>query len=244
MSSLQTLFIWDFDKTLVLDDTDLTAVQTLDARVVASHLHNVDLVDRQGWTQVMNKAFAVLVTSGHSPSEIVKAATSVRLPRETANAIRQIAATSHAENAIVSDSNSLFIHECLSRHALPHHLFTAGIHTNPAYVDHSRLLVTPYTVAHGIEHCCQRCPPNICKGDITDSIIENYSPRPTVVYIGDGYNDFCPVRRLSMEDTVLYRSGFSLERLINRHPTELRVQGISWESPKDLHRFILNKLSI
>lgn len=237
MTLLRKLFIWDFDKTIVLDDTDRTAVQTLAPHIVRHYLQNEERVRRNGWTSVMNDAFASLISIGHTPQEIISAAACSRFPQATANALQSVATSSEAANAIISDSNSAFIHACLSR-LYANTLFAAGIHTNPAYVDSSSIYVTPYCVAHNNQHQCATCPPNLCKGNVMETILKKYSPRPIVIYIGDGFNDYCPVSHLIEDDVVIYRSGFSLEKLIKQNEMSIAARTIAWETPEILNELV------
>lgn len=240
---LRKLFIWDFDKTVVLDDTDLNAVQTLAPHVVHSHLHNEERVRRDGWTNVMNDAFSTLLSLGHTPQEIISAAARSHFPQATTNTLRSVAASPDSANAIISDSNSAFIQACLARaDATP--LFTAGIHTNPATISSSSLRVTPYSVAHDSPHHCTTCPTNLCKGNVMEAVLTKYSPRPTIIYIGDGLNDFCPVRRLVKTDIVMYRSGFTLERLIRQNRMSLAAKTFVWSTPEMLNELVNSILQI
>lgn len=232
MSLPNILFLWDFDNTLVLNDSDRLAVETLGPDVLTSHLHNRDLVRKLGWTQVMNDAFSELVSRGHRPEAIIQAGGNTLLPPPTLNAVREIADCPCAHSAILSDSNSAFIDSCLARHGASAY-FSAGVFTNSANVDESRLVIHPYT--QNDPHDCPTCPPNLCKGVVCRRLLHLHSPHSRFVYVGDGSNDFCAARLLGPRDVVLYRAGFSLEKKLQ---AGVPATITPWNSPEELHTLV------
>ncbi|CAM9796073.1 unnamed protein product [Choristocarpus tenellus] len=107
-----------------------------------------------------------------------------------------LAGRAGAEQAIVSDANTVFIEQVLSHHGL-RPLFTKGIHTNSgAFKEDGRLDIGPHWAKES-PHGCPRCPPNMCKGSILEEIVgrgpEGERKYDKVVYVGDGKGDFCPV---------------------------------------------------
>lgn len=249
----ETLFIWDFDRTVILDDTDYASVHSLYPSLIQTHLHNRQRVRRHGWLTVMNDAFNVLFEQGYAASDIISAAAAnTNLPAATASAIRSISETNNASSVIVSDSNTLFINECLLRNGLsPSAHFADEIHTNVAHIDvNKKLKVSPYTHVYG-EHTCKTCPSNLCKGQVSQEIIakkvhQHHSSRQSfrVVYIGDGTNDFCAVRSLhgGLDDKVLYRKGYALGQLINDGhslpSSDNNITCLPWEDAQQLEQSI------
>ena len=58
---------------------------------------------------------------------------------------------------------------------------------------------------------------NLCKGQILEDYIASSEKKFSLVcYVGDGKNDFCPSLRLSANDLVCVREGFSLVKYIQQ----------------------------
>lgn len=73
-------------------------------------------------------------------------------------------------------------------------------------------------------HQCPQClaagRPNICKSQIIQRILHNsHLIDPTIIFVGDGCNDYCPVRNvLRPRDYVFARSGFALHKRLSEEP--------------------------
>lgn len=233
------LFIWDFDRTITDQDSDQESIKALNPSLLSSHLHNRELVERLGWTSVMNQAFQSLIENdGYSSIDITRAASlNVDIPSPIVKVFRSIASCGFAQNAIASDSNMSFITAILLHHDLNpiEHYFPAGIHTNKTAVSPGEFKVIP----HHNDHSCPTCPPNLCKRKVVDSILATFSTRPVIVYIGDGSNDFCPVHQsLNHNDLALCRSGYSLQRLVENHRLAISAACMSWATAEQLELLI------
>ncbi|ETO09710.1 hypothetical protein RFI_27667 [Reticulomyxa filosa] len=55
-----------------------------------------------------------------------------------------------------------------------------------------------------------------------------------IVYIGDGYNDLCPLLHMQKHDFVLVRKGKALEQLIDANQSHIQSQVLKWEDGRDL----------
>lgn len=235
---MQTLFVWDFDNTIVLQDTDRAAVEMLQPDMLESHLNNRQLVKQIGWTQVINLSLTELAHRRFTPTDILQAVSTCHFPAATLEALRAIGSHPQARSAIISDSNSEFIGACLKAHDA-NDLFSAGILTNLANLHDDKIIqVVPYTVAHDAPHTCPSCPSNLCKGTALNRLTSG-SPHPSrIVYVGDGANDFCAARQLQKNDVVLFRKGFSLQRRIEKSPASLLATAIGWDTPEELKQLV------
>lgn len=239
MTQPKILFIWDFDRTIIHQDSDEETIRALNPSLLSTHLHNRELVKRLGWTSVMNQTFQSLIENdGYSSADITRAAShNVDIPSPTVKVFRSIASCGFAENAIASDSNVSFITATLLHHGLNpiERYFSAGIHSNDTVVSADEFKIIP----HHTGHSCPTCPPNLCKKKVVDAILATFSARPVVVYIGDGSNDFCPVRQsLTHNDLALYRSGYSLHRLVEKHRSEVSAACMAWSTADQLELLI------
>lgn len=235
---MQTLFVWDFDNTIVLDNTDQLAIEKLQPDLLESHLKNRELVKEIGWTEVMNLSLSELARRGFTPTDILDAVSKCHFPDATLQSLQTVASHPQASNAIVSDSNTEFIRVCLENSNATD-LFADGIFTNLGVVrDEKVIQVVPYTTTKDAPHTCISCPSNLCKGVVLNNLIEKRTEFSRVVYIGDGSNDFCAALQLRPADIVLFRKGFSLERKINRASASLQATPIGWNSPEELRQLV------
>ncbi|CAM9556361.1 unnamed protein product, partial [Ectocarpus sp. 13 AM-2016] len=75
-----------------------------------------------------------------------------------------LAGRAGAQQAVVSDANTVFIEEFLKHHGV-RGLFGKGISTNGGvFTEDGRLDVQPYHTNQAAPHGCRLCPPNMCKG--------------------------------------------------------------------------------
>ena len=128
------------------------------------------------------------------------------------------------EPIIISDSNSVFI-EMILQHLGQQDCFRS-VYTNPAQFNDSGVLQIEY---YHTQDWCDLSTVNLCKGHILQEHIKAAASRPTpviyktVLYVGDGNNDFCPGLRLKNSDYLCARAGYSLVKKI-QSATEQKVQ--------------------
>lgn len=235
---MQTLFVWDFDNTIVLDNTDEVAIEKLQPDLLESHLKNRELVKEIGWTEVMNLSLSEMARRGFTPTNIFDAVSKCHFPDSTLQSLQMIASHPQASNAIVSDSNTEFIRVCLENSRATN-LFAGGIFSNMGVVQDEKVIqILPYATTNDASHACTSCPSNLCKGVVLNNLIEKLPGPSRVVYIGDGSNDFCAALQLRPEDIILFRKGFSLERKINRTRASLQATPTGWNSPEELRQLV------
>eukprot|EP00243_Klebsormidium_subtile_P006602 TRINITY_DN2836_c0_g1_i1.p1 TRINITY_DN2836_c0_g1~~TRINITY_DN2836_c0_g1_i1.p1 ORF type:complete len:247 (+),score=28.70 TRINITY_DN2836_c0_g1_i1:261-1001(+) len=223
------LVIFDFDWTLIDDNSDTFVVEQLGAGDLMLSLRK-----ELPWTQLMDRMMHELHLRGRTLPEIDACLSRIPLREAMARAIRRTAALGCSLH-IVSDANSHFISTILAAHDLTDCF--ASVHTNPAEIDSSGpLRVFPFHPPHG----CLLCPPNMCKGLILDKIVGDQRPDGLhVIYLGDGGGDYCPSLRLRRGDHVLARAGFPLlKRLQNGQKSEGTVH--VWDSADDVERLLLS----
>lgn len=141
---------------------------------------------------------------------------------------------------IASDSNTLYIESSLDAHFPGVRPFISQIHTNgyeevregevvsgspldpmkgteterdikfnQGQTRHSRLF---WYESHQCQCCLEGRKPNMCKSRIIHRILQSSTLiDPTIIFIGDGRNDYCPVKHtLRPRDYVFARRGFPL----------------------------------
>jgi pyridoxal phosphate phosphatase PHOSPHO2 len=131
----------------------------------------------------------------------------------------------------VSNSNEVYISTILAKHGLSD-LFDQVI-TNPAKWDGDRLHIGRRVPADAEQHgCTVGCMPNMCKGAELDAWLANHGGKDafeTIVYVGDGGNDYCPLLRMRSQDLACVRKDMELAARIAKNPGEVPVRIEYWD---------------
>ena len=169
------IIIFDFDYSLINVNSD-TYVPEYFAPELESYIKNEIKLGRQ-WTALMNNVVHKLFHEYHiTPEQINKCLGTMPYFPE----IQQIllyagtlssSSTSLVRTYILSDANTIFINEFLKAQNLTSSIYQ--VITNPAYYDNEGCLhIHPYTnsLNGDLPHLCPRCPINLCKGKVLDSL--------------------------------------------------------------------------
>lgn len=211
-SQLRKLVAFDFDHTVVNDNTDVVVRDLLDKSFITPEIQQLH---KDGlWTEYMQRIFRILHSNGYTKAQIQS--TIEAMPEVTGlkELIRQLHATDAVDVIIVSDSNGMFI-KCWCDYNGITECFKS-IFTNPAEFDATGLLqIQPFQ--HQAQ--CTLSSVNLCKGDVLEQFVKRQADAHNVIYdkifyVGDGGNDFCPILRLGMMDFGLARQGFQLQKRI------------------------------
>lgn len=128
------------------------------------------------------------------------------------------------EIAFASDANHLFIEATIDHHLSFARGSISQIHSNPFHEVNNgvgegdrKCRVTWYEpTGHDCRSCADRDHPNMCKSLIIARLL--HSTRlidPTVIFVGDGENDYCPVlNALRPRDCILARRNFSIHKAL------------------------------
>ncbi|CAN8063007.1 unnamed protein product [Agarophyton chilense] len=226
------LFVFDFDETLVPHNTDLLPLIHLAPDLLHSHVNNPHH-RALGWTTLMNTVLSILHSRHLSPAKILQTMHQAVIHPATKSMLSTLFNNPHVHCAIASDANSLYIQSCLEVNHINPSQFTAGIFTNPAHVHLDTIFVKPFATQ---PHSCPTCPPNLCKSIVLKHLQTRY-PSHTLVYVGDGSNDYCPAKRIPTDGYVLPRQAFRLEHKILQHG-QVHCQVRSWASAEQLQSIV------
>ena len=226
-SSLHTLFVWDFDWTVINANSD----EYIPAFFLGKEATEEGL--REAWKSTNGDWHAcveilvnrVLSQTDTTNDDILEAARQMPYLEQVKETFATIQAKTEQQSEsgatvgqmILSDGNTLFI-EAFCKYSLQNIDFTHGIVSN-----RGRFLTTdddaskaPLEVVHyseGNPHDCPSCPANLCKTRaLQDQLLLSYRDDEIrnfrIVYVGDGANDACPaLRYLQEQDTLLARRG-------------------------------------
>lgn len=203
--AMRTLCIWDFDWSMVEENSDTWVIDQIGAHDIYTHLR-----ESQGlpWTRLMDATLSAAAAQlGATPADVRAAVRALPVDAGLADWLCGAATARRGmEMVIVSDANSVYIAEVLAHHGLTS--CVAEVHTNPAAWDErtGALRVAPL---HAAPHGCHRCPANMCKGQVVRDVLARRravgAAPDAVVYVGDGRGDFCPTVQL-LEDDALGRA--------------------------------------
>ena len=223
MASSNMLLVWDFDWSLINENTDTFVVQQLDPSGDVWRRGKQKMQQGVGWTELMDWALGELCYDRPA----LDAALSAIPITDGARRAVQAACAAGAEQRILSDANSHYIATVLAAHG--HADAFTRIETNPAEFADGRLRVRPHQ-PDGAPHGSALCPPNLCKGTVLDRWIAELQPA-RVIYVGDGSGDYCPATRLRPGDVLLARRAphDGLLKKCRANPAAVRAEVVEWD---------------
>ncbi|KAL2342609.1 hypothetical protein Fmac_003894 [Flemingia macrophylla] len=236
-SAAATVVVFDFDRTLIDDDSDRWIV----AEMGLTHLFN-QLRQTMPWTSLMDRIMEELHSHGITADHIVQCLKRVPLHPNTVSAIKSAHALG-CDLRIISDANLFFIRTILEHRGLLGCF--SHIYTNPSFLDsEGRLRITPFHDSTLSPHACPLCPPNMCKGLVMDQIRDS-SPgnERRFIYLGDGSGDYCPTLKLKGGDFVMPRKNYPLSNRIHSDPKLVAAEVHDWSNGEELENILLNLIN-
>ncbi|XP_045456762.1 pyridoxal phosphate phosphatase PHOSPHO2-like [Melitaea cinxia] len=209
---MASLAVFDFDRTIVNDDSDATIINRLREKKPPPEWE----AGSHDWTPYMSNVFEHAYSAGLHPDDILDSIASM-LPNP---GIVELITTLHEEGwdvLVLTDANSVFVKHWLKEHGLQDAV--KEVVTNRAFWKNDRLYIEP--CMH--QTSCPRCPSNLCKSlalaQWCDS--KNYQ---RYIYSGDGRNDYCPATNLPANAIVFPRRGFPMYDLIKKTMSSINPQ--------------------
>ncbi|KEG11730.1 Phosphoethanolamine/phosphocholine phosphatase [Trypanosoma grayi] len=224
------LVVFDFDHTVVDCNTDEVVPQQLGC---GDHLRSLMKAQPQmQWTKLVDTVVAPF-TRAQIEGAVKKSVVMEEGMPEVFRFLQQQqqlgqqgdnpAASSQVEIAIASDANHVFIETAIAHHIPFARQGISQIHSNSFHDvtdggEARRCRLTWYEPeGHNCTCCNMREHPNMCKSRIISRLL--HTSRlidPTVIFIGDGANDYCPVINvLRPRDYMFARRGFPIHRLLS-----------------------------
>ena len=228
----KTLVAFDFDHTIIDDNSDLYVRKLAPNGQVPKHIK--DLYSENGWTEYMGAIFRYLYETGISPNQMLNCMKEIPLVKGMDNLFSLLQGDAY-EGIIISDSNSTFI-DCILKDK---HLNGAidKVYTNPATFDKKGCLNIDY---YHTQDWCDLSTINLCKGHILEDHIKTRRAEGTVykriAYVGDGSNDLCPSLKLGEQDLIFAREGYRLIKKINKGEHPLKAKVVVWGHGDDIYQ--------
>lgn len=234
------LVVFDFDHTLVDENSDTWVIHCTPNQSLPAWLK--DSYQRGLWTEYMGRVFTYIGEQSIHQDAVREVMQMIPFTDGMIELLKFIYQNkSHIDCIIVSDSNTLFIDWILEAGGVACAIDT--VFSNPASIDqHGHIQLQCFH-----SHSCERCPVNMCKQKVlrdfrarqTDAEVQYH----TVCYVGDGTNDYCPIKALSEGDFAMPRKGYSLEKLLaksRRESSAPKAQVIPWSSGIEILNHLKN----
>lgn len=240
----RNLAVFDFDHTIINDNSDTAIMKLVDNKIPkeVKILHRSD-----GWTAFMQGVFKTLHESNIQENAINNLIRNLPAVQGMPDLIKEMNENLNFDVIIISDSNNHFIDLWLEENNLKGNIFK--VFSNPAKFENGLLKIRMYH----LQDYCKLSTKNLCKGQIMEDFINDQRESDiiyeTVVYIGDGVNDFCPILRLRDNDVACVRKEYKCVDLVKKSIDGRYVDddGISrivksnvciWENGYDIIEFI------
>ena len=214
--------VFDFDHTLVDGNTDTWITKLCED---AKHIQkNKELC----WTDRMAAIFRTLHEKKFTKLDFEQCLHTLPFTKGMKELLTFIF-SKNIDCIIISDSNTFFIKYLLEYGNVQQ--CVKEIYSNPADWTDSGCLV----IQHYHTHNCGQCPVNMCKGDILKSYISNTnSTENTLLYVGDGRNDYCATKQMKPNDYAFAREGYGLLKLLEQNVQKNQPIVKPWRSGFDI----------
>ncbi|XP_066260154.1 pyridoxal phosphate phosphatase PHOSPHO2-like [Euwallacea similis] len=210
---MKNLAVFDFDHTVIDDNSDTAVMTLIDKSKFSPELQK--LRKAEGWTAFMQGVFQVLHENGITKVEISELVRKIPEVRGMKSLISKLYEDLSYDVIIISDSNTYFIDLWLRANNLSSKVLK--VFSNPAEFDESGLLKIEM---YHLQESCKLSTKNMCKGMIMEDFIKEQSRKGivynSVAYVGDGYNDLCPILRLNSKGLACCREKYKCVDMVRR----------------------------
>ncbi len=229
------LFVFDFDETIIENNSDTYIFNTLEKKDIPQKLKETY---RPGfWLDFMRNVFDFMKENNVSPIQMKTILEEIPLTDGFQNLIQYINSKNEDvfESIIISNANTLFIDWILQKKGLTN-IFDK-IFTNQAKIEEGLIKIYNYH-----SHDCPFCPVNMCKKKILLDFLHG-KKYESICYVGDGLNDFCPTTLLKKKDVVFPREKFPLSEKIRDHRKnhEYEPKVCFWNNGLNILQYIKNE---
>ncbi|KAM9366230.1 pyridoxal phosphate phosphatase PHOSPHO2 [Symphorus nematophorus] len=233
---MKTLMVFDFDHTVVDDNSDTWVIRCLPGQALPDSVKNSY---RKGhWTEFMGRVMNYIGDQEVSPDRVRSVMETIPFTAGMTDLLTFISEhKSTIDCIVISDSNTMFIEWILSASGLQ--AAVDQVFTNPAKINELGYMEVQCYHSHD----CDRCPVNLCKKKVLELYLSEQSEGGVeyerIFYVGDGGNDLCPTSCLRGHDVAMPRKGYTLEKLLAKleaqeENTSLKAKVIVWSSGTDI----------
>ncbi|XP_061621337.1 pyridoxal phosphate phosphatase PHOSPHO2 [Phyllopteryx taeniolatus] len=220
---MKTLMVFDFDHTVVDDNSDTWVIRCLPGQTLPDTVKN--LYRKGHWTEFMGRVMDYIGEQEVSVESVRAEMECIPLTAGMSDLLTFISRNkSDVDCVVISDANALFIDWILCAAGL--RSAVDRVFTNPAALNS----LGRVEVRRHHAHDCRRCPINMCKRKVLEGYLAQQDKYSHVLYVGDGANDLCPAFCLRGRDVVLPRKGYALEKLLEGEKDAVKAKVVVWSS--------------
>ncbi|NXG44334.1 PHOP1 phosphatase, partial [Psilopogon haemacephalus] len=233
------LLVFDFDETIVDENSDESIVRAAPGQALPEHLRQTF---RQGsYNEYMQRVLAYMGEQGVTMGDFKAVYEAIPLSPGMPELFQFLSKHQELfEVILISDANVFGIESKL-RAAGSYSLFRK-VFSNPSGFDKRGY----FTLGPYHSHKCLECPSNMCKRKILAEYLAERAREEVeferVLYVGDGANDFCPAAALSAPDVAFPRKGYPMHRLAQemekKQPGAFQATLVPWESAVEVARYL------
>ncbi|XP_060518679.1 probable phosphatase phospho2 [Cylas formicarius] len=245
LRTMKNLAVFDFDYTIIDDNSDTAVAKLVAPEKITKEIRQ--LHKHEGWTSFMQGVFSVLHENKVTEYDISDLIRHIPAVDGMKGLITELYDNFNFDIIIISDSNTYFIKEWLEESKLDTKVLK--VFSNPAvFKDNGLLKIEMYHV----QDCCKLSTRNLCKGKIMEDFIKSQMEKNVnynrVFYVGDGYNDLCPILRLKDDDVACVRDKYKCSDLVQKSKCgtliesgikcDVKAQVCVWTTGKQILQFI------
>jgi 2,3-diketo-5-methylthio-1-phosphopentane phosphatase len=229
MNTQKQLLVYDFDNTIVEGFSDFHAIDLMKDKLLKEEI--LLKYGKLSWLEVMQEIFVELKKQNIN-SELVKdAVINCKMNEGFKELFEYVNLNYHLyDSMIVSGGNSLFIRWILEKYNHKMKFFAL-----PSQIQDD----SSFKIDKMHSHDCPLCPLEMCKKKVISDYLEgNKKSYRNIVFIGDGYNDYCTSIWLKEHDYILPREKFVLHKLILDAPSKVICKVNPWRAGQDILRLL------
>lgn len=236
---MQKLAIFDFDHSLIDDNSDTLVVEKLRPDL-SVRFDRYKKGDR--WTELMDSICQDMTRSGITQLQLESCLANMPFAAAMRSAVLHLHSAG-TDCRILSDANTFFITTFLKSQGIDH-CFTHVV-SNPATWMNGVLHVAPLTPWCHSQPCAFSCPENMCKGSVVSRWMSERD-WAGVCYVGDGSGDICGSVSAGVLESaatiILARESLALhngiERLLEGRCSSSQGALRTWATYEQLHSLL------
>ena len=233
------LLIFDFDKTIINDDSfGYYAIKMLTKEEKAKLFK---APRNQNWVIGFNLTLKMIKSHGTTLNEFNKVLEEIPLSKGMEELFTYIGKNKSKYEAVIMSSNYQYVIFHLLKHYNIFDIFSEIICT-PSKESNSDEKDQFVYVLNNKPHNCPKCNPCNCKSLDFKEFLSSHdmSKYEKIVFVGDGWNDFCLAKDLSDKDVVFARKHFVLyKKLFEENlKNSLKCKAEAWDDAKDIVKYL------
>lgn len=233
--SNKTLLIFDFDRTIIEEDSDMEIVNVCKDDEMRNDLNNKMKELSDDWIQYMTYVYQELAKKYTIEDIKNYLERNIHLTKQFEDVFTYIRENKEMyEVILLSGANAFNINFLLQRFHIED-IFD-DIITNPARENKENIL----DLGRYHTHECSNCDICMCKGKIIKEILSSNIHYKNIIFICDGSNDFCLGKELKEHDVLCVRKNFSLYKKLYKkgYKDNLKCKISLWENGGDIVHFL------